>query len=155
MTLPLVISYIFQLLGMLSYFFIGNWTSWMLPCWISGFLLTFVFYFLDWGGFFHFLFFCLFRVLPVAYGSSQARGPIWAIAASLYHSQSNADLSHICKLYRSSQQCWILNPPNEAKYWTCILMDDSRVHSPWATMGTPPFVCIGWRCRAFWEGSPL
>ena len=96
-----------------------------------------------------------FMAVPVAYGSSQARGPIWAIAASLYHSQSNADLSHICKLYRSSQQCWILNPPNEAKYWTCILMDDSRVHSPWATMGTPPFVCIGWRCRAFWEGSPL
>ena len=38
-----------------------------------------------------FLFFSfLFRVIPVAYGSSQARGQIRAAAASLHHNQGNA-----------------------------------------------------------------
>ena len=46
------------------------------------------------GVFFVFLFFlfCLFvfsRAAPVAYGGFQARGPIGAIAAGLYHSHSN------------------------------------------------------------------
>ena len=35
------------------------------------------------------LFFFLFRAAPVAYGSSQARGRIRAIAAGLHHSHSN------------------------------------------------------------------
>ena len=35
-------------------------------------------------------FFLLFRALPVAYGSSQARGRIGAVAVSLHHSHSNA-----------------------------------------------------------------
>ena len=35
------------------------------------------------------LFFWLFRATPVAYGGSQTRGPIGAIAASLHHSHSN------------------------------------------------------------------
>ena len=34
-------------------------------------------------------FFCLFRAVPVAYGSSQARGLIRAVASSLHHSHSN------------------------------------------------------------------
>ena len=37
-----------------------------------------------------FLSFCLFRATPMAYGRSQARGLIEAVAASLYHSHSNA-----------------------------------------------------------------
>ena len=39
------------------------------------------------------IFFCLFvfsRAAPAAYGGSQARGPIWAVAASLHQSHSNA-----------------------------------------------------------------
>ena len=40
---------------------------------------------------FFFLFlFCLFRAAPMAYGGSQARGYIGAIAAGLRHSHSNA-----------------------------------------------------------------
>ena len=35
--------------------------------------------------------FCLFRGIPMAYGSSQARGQIRAIAAGLFHSHSNTD----------------------------------------------------------------
>ena len=34
--------------------------------------------------------FLLFRVIPAAYGGSQARGQIGAIAVGLHHSHSNA-----------------------------------------------------------------
>ena len=46
--------------------------------------------------FLNFIFvFCLFRAAPVAYGGSQARGLIGAIAASLHHSHSSArSLTH-------------------------------------------------------------
>ena len=42
----------------------------------------------------------LFRAAPTAYGGSQARGLIRAVAAGLHH---------------SSQHCWILNPLSEAR----------------------------------------
>ena len=35
-------------------------------------------------------FFCLFRVAPMAYGGSQARHQIGAVATGPHHSQSNA-----------------------------------------------------------------
>ena len=38
---------------------------------------------------FLFFFFCLFSATPAACGSSQARGPVGATAASLHHSHSN------------------------------------------------------------------
>ena len=37
------------------------------------------------------------------------------------------DLSHICNLYHSSWQCWILNPLIKARDRTHILMDTSQV----------------------------
>ena len=37
-----------------------------------------------------FFFLSFFRAAPVAYGGSQARGPIGATAAGLHHSHSNA-----------------------------------------------------------------
>ena len=39
--------------------------------------------------YFIFLSFYLFRAIPVAYGGSQARGLIGAVAAGLHHSHSN------------------------------------------------------------------
>ena len=39
---------------------------------------------------FFLLSFCLFRAAPGAYGGSQARGPIGAVAAVLHHSHSTA-----------------------------------------------------------------
>ena len=39
--------------------------------------------------FFFFLFFFFFRATLAAYGGSQARGPIGAIAAGLHHSHSH------------------------------------------------------------------
>ena len=35
------------------------------------------------------------------------------------------DLSCVCNLHRSSQQCQILNPQSEARDRTCVLMDTS------------------------------
>ena len=37
------------------------------------------------------------------------------------------DLSHVCDLHHSSQQCQILNPLSEARGGTRILMDPSQV----------------------------
>ena len=39
---------------------------------------------------------------PAAYGGSQARGHIGAVAASLHHSHSTQDLSHVCDLHQNS-----------------------------------------------------
>ena len=78
--------------------------------------------------FFHFsssFFLSFFRATPMAYGSSQSRGPIRAIAAGLYHSHSN--LSHVYHLHHSSQQHRILNPLSKARDRTGILMDTSWV----------------------------
>ena len=92
------------------------WQVWMKQLYIS--VCRFFFFFL------FFLFF--FRVMPAAYGSSQARGRIGATAAG--HSHSNA---------RSEFRLW---PPPQllaAQHtellhhspgieWTCILMDTSQ-----------------------------
>ena len=74
--------------------------------------------------FFFFFGFCLFVVVvvvaiswaaPAAYGGSQARGPIGAVATSLCQSTATRDPSHVCNLHHSSQQHQIFNPPSEAR----------------------------------------
>ena len=97
----------------------------ILHCEKKKFLLLFSFFF--------FFFFCLFRATLAAYGGSQARGLIGG--AGLHHSHSNADTatpdpSCICDLHCSSWQQWILNPLNEARDWTRILMDTRWVLIP-------------------------
>ena len=57
--------------------------------------------------------FALSRATPVAYGGSQARGPIRAVAAGLHY---------------SSQQHWILNPLSKARDQPRNLMVPSRIH---------------------------
>ena len=78
--------------------------------------------------------FLLFRATPVAYGSSQDRGQIGAYVTAT----AMQDLSLICDLYHSLQQCQILNPPSRTRYGTWIFTDTSWVHFCWATIGTPP-----------------
>ena len=56
------------------------------------------------------------------------------------------DLSRGCDLHPSSWQCWIPDPLSEARDQMCILMDSSRIHYHWATMGTPPNFLILERC---------
>jgi len=40
------------------------------------------------------------------------------------------DLSFVCELQHSSQQCQVLNPLSEARDWTCILMDTRWILNP-------------------------
>ena len=83
------------------------------------------------------LFICLlFRAVPKAYGSSQARSWAEATTASLCHSHSNTG-SRVCDLHHSSSQCRIFNPLSEARNWNHILMDTGQIHFCWATTGTP------------------
>ena len=83
--------------------------------------------------------FCPFRAVPAAYCSSQTRG---AVAAGLH---------------QSSQQCWILNPPSEARDWTHNFMVPSQVHFHYATTATPkrPFFSLSFfiRDKSSWFGS--
>ena len=57
--------------------------------------------------------FFLFRALPVAYGSFQARGEseLWLLA----YTTATPDLSHVCDLCHSHSNAGILNPLNEAR----------------------------------------
>jgi len=48
-----------------------------------------------------FFFFFFLRAEPVAYGSSQARGPIGATAYAT--ATATQDLSHVCNLHHRSQ----------------------------------------------------
>ena len=50
-----------------------------------------------------FFFFNLFRATPAAYGGSQARGPIRAVAAGYARATAMLDPSHACDLHHSSQ----------------------------------------------------
>ena len=70
--------------------------------------------------------FCFFfRATPVGYGSSQDKGLIGAVTTSLCRSHRNARF---------------FNPPREARDWTRVLLDTSRVCHHWATMGTPTII---------------
>ena len=60
-------------------------------------------------------FFLLFTVTPITYGSSWVRVLIAAAPAGLHHSMATPDLSSICNLSHSLQQCWILYLLSEAR----------------------------------------
>ena len=77
-----------------------------------------------------FFFFCPFVfswAVPEAYGGSQARGLIGAVAAGLHQGHSNADLSRVCDLHHSSLQLGILNPLRKARDQTHKLMVPGRI----------------------------
>ena len=68
-----------------------------------------------------FLFCLFFRAIPMAHGSSQARGKLelWLLAC-------HPNL--IYDPYDCSWQCQKLNPLSEARDQTCVLMDTSQAH---------------------------
>jgi len=84
----------------------------------------------------------------MAYGGSQARGPIRAVATSLRHATATPDLSCFFNLYHSSRQCRILDPLRLARDRTCVLMDASQIPFGWATTRTPGMLfvpgCLSW-----------
>ena len=55
----------------------------------------------------------------------------------LTHTKATQDLSHVCDLRHSSQQCRILNPLSEARDRTCNLIVPSRIRFCCAMTGTP------------------
>ena len=79
--------------------------------------------------FFLSFFLSFLKTAPAAYGGSQARGGIRAVAASAAHATATAmpDLSCTCNLQHSSRQCRTLNPLSEARKRTFVLTDTSQV----------------------------
>ncbi len=70
----------------------------------------------------------LFRAAPAAYGGSQARDPVGAVAAGpAPQPQPTPDPSRVCDLHHGSRQRWILNPLSEARDQTRDLVDASRL----------------------------
>ena len=60
--------------------------------------------------------------VPMLGIKSKLQLPAYATASA------TRDTSHVCNLHHSSWQYWILNPLNEARDQTRVLMDASRVH---------------------------
>ena len=86
---------------------------------------------------FIYLFVCLFRAAPAAYGGSQARGSNWNCKLPAYTTTTAPqDPSCVCDLHHSSWQCRILNPRSKARDQTCVLMDASQIRFCWATEKT-------------------
>ena len=84
--------------------------------------------------------FAFSRAAPSAYGGSQARSLIRAVATGLCQSHSNSGSNHVCDLHHSSRQRQILNPLSKARDQTRNLMVPSLLVgfvNHWATIGTP------------------
>ena len=85
---------------------------------------------------FFFVFFCLFFGFVfvflgpqlVAYGGSQARGRIWAIAAGLYHRHSNAGSEPSLQPTPQLRATPNPSPTERRQNWSYVLMDASKVH---------------------------
>ena len=75
----------------------------------------------------YFFGFCPFRATPMAYGGSQARGPIGVAATGLTTATATPDPSRIFDLQHSSWQRQILNPLSEARDQTHNLMAPSWI----------------------------
>ena len=84
-----------------------------------------------------FLSFCLFRASPAAYGVSQARGQIGAVAAGYTTATAMSDPSQVWDLHHSAWQLQILNPLSEAWDQTRNLTVPSWIHFRCAVRGTP------------------
>ena len=87
-----------------------------------------------------FVFVCFdFRVVLMAYGSSQAGGRIGTPAADLHHSHSTSGSERAaCVTYTTSPgNAGFLNPGSRARDLTHILMDTSWICFCCTTMETP------------------
>ena len=78
------------------------------------------------------LFFCLFfRAEPTAYGGSQAKAWIRAVATGLCHSQSNAGSKP------SATYTTACGNTGSLTHWARSGVKPTSSHFHWATMGTP------------------
>ena len=83
-----------------------------------------------------FFVFCLFRAIPVAYGSSWARVELELQLLATAIVTAAQDWSRICDRYHSLWQWWMLNHLSEARDQTWVLMNSSRVHNLLSHNGT-------------------
>ena len=86
--------------------------------------------------------FLLFRAVPRAYESSQARNLRLGVKAELQlpaytTATATLDPSLVHDPHHRLRQCRIINPLSKARDQTHILMDISQVSFCWATKGTP------------------
>ena len=96
--------------------------------------------------FFFFFFFCLLRAALKAYGGSQARGWIRALASYLPKSQPQQRGIHaVSGTYNAAcGNAGFFNPLMEARDQTCILTDNSWFLTCWATTETPTLPFNTW-----------
>ena len=74
----------------------------------------------------------------VAYGGSQARGRIGAVAAGLYRKLQQCRIQAASAIYTTAHSnARSLNPLSKARDQTLVLMGASQIRFHWATMGTP------------------
>ena len=99
------------------------------PCTCFGFFFCFLFFF-----------FLLFRAVPPAYRSSQARGRTGAAAASLHHNHNNVRTEPSLQLHHSSRQHQIPDPLNKVRDRTRIFMNTSQIRFHCAMMRAPTHV---------------
>ena len=130
------------------------WTSEYALC-VFLFFVVFCFFGFFWAGtgvaFF-------FRASHEAYEGSQPRG--WIKLQLLVYTTATATQKSKPCLWPTPQlrQRQILNPLNEARDWTCILMDTSWIHCCRATMRMPLYFIFNLKISssllyAFWETS--
>ena len=86
--------------------------------------------------------FCLFRATPSAYGSSQARGWMGAIAAGLHRSHSNTGAEPHLQPTPQLTAMPVLKPLSEVRDQTRVLMNASQFCFHWATTETPGSDCF-------------
>ena len=84
-----------------------------------------------------------------AYGNSQARGQIRAVAAGLHpqtqpHRTQAPSATYTISATPQLMQCWILNTPSEARGRTHVFTDNSQVCYHWATTGNPKSCYFVW-----------
>ena len=100
--------------------------------------------------FFFYIFVLLFWAALKACVSSQARGPVGAVAASLHHSHNNMGSKLHLRPIPQLTAIRTLNPLSRARDRTCVLMYTSPLHYHWAKpLCTSEYSCsyhyIYWR----------
>ena len=110
-----------------------------------------------------FLFFVFFRAIPTAYGSSQARSRIRAVAAGLHHSHSNArselclrhsnagSLTHWVRPGFKPASSWILVRFVSAEPWRELLILWVKTRENCQNHWLPPNHKFLWTLPFFWR----
>ena len=84
-----------------------------------------------------FIYFCLIRATLAAYGGSQTRGQIAAVAAGLCQRHSNARSELGLRPTPQLRATLDPYPASKSRNQTCKLMVPSQIHFHWAKMGMP------------------